>query len=92
MIVRILGDRQYRLDDTELDALNVLDERLQRAVESRDGAAFGHALRGLLAAVRERGTPVPDSTLTTSDLVLPAADATADDVIALLGADGLIPG
>ncbi len=92
MIVRILSEGQYELPDSELDPLNVLDARLQRAIDGRAEDAFRAALHELLTAVRGNGTPVPDTTLTTSDFVLPAADATLDDVIALLGADGLIPG
>ena len=91
MIVRIMGEAQYELTEADLPPLNELDSRLQSAVEARDTGAFGAALHDLLAAVRDRGTVVPDAVLTTSDLVLPAPDATLDDVIALLGAEGLIP-
>jgi hypothetical protein len=92
VIVRILDEGQYTLDNTDVDALNVLDAQVQSAVESEDDAGFRTALEALLAAVRRTGTPVSAGTLTPSDLVLPPADATLHEVGALLGEEGLIPG
>jgi hypothetical protein len=92
MIVRILGEGQYEVPDTELTRLNALDARLQPAVDTGDPAAFTAALDDLLAAVRDLGAAVPDQMLTPSELVLPAPDASLGEVAALLGDDGLIPG
>lgn len=92
MIVRILGEGQYDLDDHALDALNGLDSQLEQAVESGDDAMFRTALQGLLSAVRASGTHHAPDTLDESDLILPPPDATIDEVRELLGDDGLIPG
>ena len=37
MIVRILGEGQYDLDDHALDALNGLDTQIESAIEAGDG-------------------------------------------------------
>lgn len=92
MIIRILGEGQYDVDDAHLDELNTLDDRLHAAVQGGDVAAFGQELRGLLAEVRRLGTPVPDDALIPSELVVPDEDADMADVRALLRDDGLIPG
>jgi len=92
MIIRILGEGQYELADGTLDQLNILDATLQAAVDAGDRAGFAAALRALLSAVRDRGTAVPDEVLTASDLVLPAPEAALQEVAALLGDEGLIPG
>jgi hypothetical protein len=92
MIVRILGEGQVELADTELDGLNKLDDDLQGAVDSGDDAAFAGALAALLDRVRQVGTPLPDDELVPSDLVLPSADASLAEVRELLSDDGLIPG
>ncbi|GAA4263249.1 PspA-associated protein PspAA [Dactylosporangium darangshiense] len=92
MITRILGEGQYDVPETALTDLNVLDAAVQAAVDAADTVAFHARLGELLAAVRERGTPVPDDVLTVSDLVLPAPDSDLADVAALLGDEGLIPG
>ena len=92
MIVRILGEGQYDLDDAALDALNGLDGQVESAIESGDEPAFRTALEGLLAAVRASGTAHDPDSLDESDLILPPPDATLDEVRELLGDDGLIPG
>ena len=92
MIIRILGEGQYEVSEKHLGALNAHDDKLTAAVRAGDAAAFEGALRALLAAVRELGTPVPDSVLTTSDMVVPNADTDLAQVQAMLRDDGLIPG
>jgi len=89
MIVRIAGEGQYRLDDQSQARINELDDALERALDT-DG--FAAALTALLDAVRELGEPLPDEDLHGSNIVLPAADSTADEVKAMLRDDGLIPG
>ncbi|HYJ66898.1 MAG TPA: hypothetical protein VEX15_04470 [Nocardioidaceae bacterium] len=91
MIVRILGEGQFDVDESHLDALNELDAKVEAAVDGKDESAFRPALAGLLDAVREWGSAVPDDTLVDSDLILPPADAEVDEVVALLGDEGLIP-
>ena len=92
MIIRILAEGQLEVPDSELAALNELDAGVESAVESGDVDGFTEALAGLLTAVRAAGTPLPDDSLEDSDLILPPADATIDEVRALLNDDGLIPG
>jgi hypothetical protein len=92
MIVRIMGEGQFTLDDSELDALNVLDDRLESALHDKDDAAFQTAFDALLAKVRGAGSKVADDVLTESTIVLPPADASRTDVEELLADDGLIPG
>ncbi|MCW2710070.1 MAG: hypothetical protein JWQ67_1372 [Marmoricola sp.] len=92
MIVRILGEGQLAVADDQLDALNELDRAVESAVESGDDAAFSASLAALLDGVRRSGSPVPEDSLEDSDLILPPADATIEEVRALLSGDGLIPG
>ena len=92
MIVRILGEGQWELDEQHLAPLNDLDAAVERAVESGDEAAFSRGLASLLDAVRTQGTRLPDEVLHDSDLILPPSDATIAEVRELLQGDGLIPG
>lgn len=89
MIVRIMGEGQFRVDDAVIERLNELDDALEAALQ--DEAAFPAALAALLDAVRAEATVVPDEELVTSDVVLPSADATVAEVQALLTDEGLIP-
>jgi hypothetical protein len=92
MILRILGEGQFEIADHTVEAMNGLDNELLAAVESGNDDAFHSTLAALLALVREVGQPVPDDHLGPSDLVLPAAESTLEEVRALLGNEGLIPG
>ncbi|WP_129839415.1 hypothetical protein [Streptomyces sp. RFCAC02] len=91
MIVRIMGEGQVRLDDSHLPVLNRLDDELLAEVENGDSTGFRRTLDALLAAVRELGSPLPDDALEPSELILPAAEASIDEVRAMLTDDGLIP-
>jgi hypothetical protein len=92
MIVRILGEGQYDVSDDALDRLNELDAAVERAVEASDEEAFGGALAALLDGVRTVGVPHAADSLDESDLILPPADASLEEVRDLLGDEGLIPG
>ena len=92
MIVRILGEGQLEVAEDQIDALNQLDSAVESAVEAGDEAAFSSALQALLDGVRRSGTPLPADSLDDSDLILPPADATIDEVRHLLEGEGLIPG
>ncbi len=94
MIVRILNEGQFRVDDSHVDLLNGLDSGLERAVESGDEQTFRSALADLLQQVRTVGEPLPLDALEPSDALLPAEDSTVEDVRLLLegSTEGLIPG
>jgi hypothetical protein len=92
MIVRILGEGQYDVSDDAVDRLNELDAAVESAIDAGDEEAFASALATLLDGVRTAGVPHDAETLDESDLILPPADASIDDVRGLLTDDGLIPG
>ncbi len=92
MIVRIMGEGQVSVDDSAVSALNLLDNQLDAALSDGDEPAFRAALETLLAQVRAIGSPLPAHALHASDLILPPADATMEEVRELMSEDGLIPG
>ncbi|MGO9077835.1 MAG: PspA-associated protein PspAA [Streptosporangiaceae bacterium] len=91
MIVRILGEGQFELEDSAAAELNVLDTALETAVEQGDESGFRSALDALLGRIRAVGSPVQADVLEPSGLILPRADASMAEVRKLL-TDGLIPG
>ncbi|MBT2393739.1 hypothetical protein J7E87_31105 [Streptomyces sp. ISL-1] len=92
MIVRIMGEGQLVLADSHFAELNKLDDELLAEMESGDGPGFRRTLHALLEKVRELGEPLPDDSLEPSELILPASDATLEEVRQFLRDDGLIPG
>ena len=94
MIVRILGEGQFDVADSSLDELNRLDQALEAAVAEGDEDTFRSALEALLDGVRRNGAAHDAESLDESDLILPPADASIEDVRELLSesSEGLIPG
>jgi len=92
MIVRILGEGQYDVPADALVELNDLDDALIEAVESADAGTFAAALGELLQRVRAVAAPHAPDALDSSDLILPGPDSSLEEVQALLGDEGLIPG
>jgi len=88
MIVRILGEAQFDVADTDKSTLDNLEHALNAAVEGHDETAFASALASLIDAVRRTGTPLAPDSFTSSDLVVPFSDATLDETKALLEEPG----
>jgi chromosome condensin MukBEF complex kleisin-like MukF subunit len=91
MIVRVMGEGRWRVDDDLARTLNELDDEAGRAVEAEDQAALSAALRALAETVRKGGSRVEDSDLTPSDAIVPPEDLTLAEAHELLEGEGLIP-
>ena len=91
MLVRILGEGQFVLPDSELEEINRLDAALEAALKSPDDDVRA-ALDALLDRVRTVGVRPPEDEFAESTVILPFADASEDDIRDMLGDEGLIPG
>jgi hypothetical protein len=91
VIVRILGEGQFRVDDDAAAKLTALDKDLDAAVRDDQEAVFRAALRAAVALVKTAGTPLAADEIATADFILPFSDATIGEVRKLL-ADGTISG
>ena len=91
MIVRLMGEGQYRIDDDLRAELNALDERAVGALEGDDEPALDDVLDQMWQLVRERGERMPDDDLSASDLVIPPSDLTLEETRKLFSEDGLVP-
>ena len=92
MIVRISTEGQYELADAEVEGLHDLDNEAVAACEAGDEERFRASFDRLLAYVREKGRAVPDSELTSSELILPPPDVSLEEAREEFSGDGLIPG
>jgi hypothetical protein len=90
VIVRISGEGQYRLDDSDHGKLDELDNAVVAAVDADDEDAFHEAFEELLAFVRS-GQQLADDDLSVSDHILPPADLTFPEAGEEFSGDGLIP-
>ena len=84
MIVRIQGSGQYRLDGAAQSELASIDARLVAALE-HGAADEAHTLLGqAVSLVQTRGAVLPNDALSPSDLILPPADASLEEINTLL--------
>jgi hypothetical protein len=91
MIVRLMGEGQYRVDDSVLQSLNELDDEAARAVEQGDEEGLRRLLATMASSVRERGERLPDDDLSASDAIVPPEDLSLDEAKQLFDGEGLIP-
>jgi hypothetical protein len=87
-----MGEGQVEIGAADIDVLNELDSELEAAIESDDEIEFRTKLHALLDKVRHVGKALPDDSLEPSELILPPADASIEEVREMLGDTGLIPG
>ena len=91
MIVRLMGEGQYRVDDGLREQLNELDDRAQAAMEADDEPGLDEMLDDMWQLVRDRGERLPDDDLSASDVIVPPSDLTLEETRKLFSDDGLIP-
>ncbi|MBM2826301.1 MAG: hypothetical protein HW403_365 [Dehalococcoidia bacterium] len=91
MIVRILTEGQYRLQDSAQGQLNDLDNRMVQAVASGNREEYQRLLSQMLELIRS-GEVVPVEELIGSDIVFPSPDTTFDEAKGIFIGEGLIPG
>lgn len=91
MIVRIMGEGQFRLSDDAQERVNELDNAAVAAVEADDEDAFHAAFEEMLEAIRSTGEHLGDDEIETSDVIVPPADTSFAEAAAEFTGDGLIP-
>ena len=92
MIVRIAGEGQFRIDEACVDRLNELDAEAVTAVEKGEEEKFHEIFARMIEIVRSDGKPLGDDELTVSDVIIPPADTSLEEVRDDFTGEGLIPG
>jgi hypothetical protein len=91
VIVRLMGEGQYRVDDSLLERLNELDDRAVSATDAGDEASLDQTLEEMFQLVKSEGTPLADDELVASDALIPPSDLTLEETKELLTDEGFIP-
>jgi hypothetical protein len=91
VIVRIMGEGQYRLKDEVRDRVNQLDNAVVAAVEADDEDAFHVAFEEMLDVIRKEGEHLGDDEIETSEVIVPPADTSMAEATAEFSGEGLIP-
>jgi len=91
MIVRLMGDGQYDVDDEVAKGLNDLDEQAAQAVERGDEEQLRALLKRMAEAVRTNGARLADEDLRASEGLVPPDDLSLEEARRLFEDEGLIP-
>ena len=91
MIVRLMGEGQYRVDDSLVERLNDLDDRAMAALDAANEIELDQRLDEMFRLVRDEGERLPDDDLSPSDAVIPPSDLTLEETRELMSHEGFIP-
>jgi hypothetical protein len=91
VIVRLMGEGQYRVLDDLQTRLNELDDQATAAIEAGDEPTLDQALDQMFELVRSEGERLPDDDLSPSDVIVPPSDLTLEETRQLLSHEGFIP-
>ena len=91
MIVRVMGDGQYDVDDEVAKGLNDLDGQGEQALQAGDEEQLREVLRRMAEQVRANGARLADDELKPSEAIVPPDDLTLDEARQLFDGEGLIP-
>ncbi len=91
MIVRLMNEGRFEVDDEVAKGLNDIDDQAGAAVERGDEAELTALLRRMAEAVRTNGVRVPDEDLSASEAIIPPDDLSLEEARRLFEDEGLIP-
>jgi hypothetical protein len=90
MIVRIMGQGQYKVDAELMEKLNVIDNRIVAHVSRGDEKEFRKDLALLISAIKERGQPLDRTSILSSEVIVPPEDLTLKEATKIFSGQGLI--
>jgi hypothetical protein len=90
MIIRIMGEGQFKVSSALLDDLNVIDNRIVDHVAKDDEASFKWELSRLISTIKGNGVPLDPKEIVESDIIVPPGDLTFDEAKRVFSGCGLI--
>jgi hypothetical protein len=90
MIIRILGEGQFRLDDKHLKDLNKIDNRIVDHMNKGDKIAFRKDLDKLISKAKDLGEPLDPVDIVQSDLIFPPEDLSFEEAKRVFSGTGII--
>ncbi len=90
MIIRIMGEGQFKVSSALLDELNYIDNRIVDSVAKDDETGFKRELASLVSAIKVKGEPLDPTEIVESDIIVPPGDLTLDEAKRVFSGSGLI--
>lgn len=90
MIVRIMGEGQYKVPSSLLDELNAIDNRIVEHIAKESESDYRMELGNIIAAIKKNGTPIDASEIMESDIIVPPEDLTLEEAREVFSGTGII--
>jgi len=93
-IIRVLGHGQFSVDSETLRKLNAIDDSIVRRIENEKltDEDFKIEIERLEEIVTKRGKLLDPKVITSSDIILPGSNLTAQEANKIFHGEGIIPG
>jgi hypothetical protein len=79
LIIRIMGEGQYRAPEALCDELNQIDNRIVDLVNEGKVEEFRSELARLISQIKERGEPIKAEEILESDIIVPPEDLSFEE-------------
>lgn len=79
MIIRIMGEGQYRAPEALCDELNQIDNRIVKLVEDGNTIEFRNELAKMIFKIKEKGEPIKKEEILISDIIVPPGDLSLEE-------------
>ncbi len=90
MIIRILGEGQFRLDDKLQGELNKIDNQIVDHVQKGDEKGFRKDLDRLISTIKDKGEPIDPVDIIPSAIIVPPEDMSFQEARQVFCGSGLI--
>jgi hypothetical protein len=92
MIIRILGEGQFLLDEVHLEKVNAIDNQIVVDVTQGNKVKYEQNLAKLISTVKELGQPLDPARIIASDIIIPPPDMSLEEARKVFAGEGLIRG
>ncbi|MHC1755090.1 MAG: hypothetical protein AB9861_06600 [Methanosarcina sp.] len=89
MIIRIMGEGQYRAPETLCDELNQIDNRIVTLVTEEKADEFRKELAKLISEIKEKGEAIEAEEIMESDIIVPPEDLSFEEAKAIFKGSGI---
>jgi len=79
LIIRIMGEGQYRAPEALCDELNQIDNRIVDLVNEGKVEEFRSELARLVSQIKEKGEPIKAEEILESDIIVPPEDLSFEE-------------
>ncbi|RZN37449.1 MAG: hypothetical protein EFT35_06205 [Methanophagales archaeon ANME-1-THS] len=91
MIVRIMGEGQFKVSSAILDRLNELDNMIVEAVGKDNEKRMRELLREMISLVKRSATPLDPKEIVESQVIIPPDDLSLNEARKIFTGEGIIP-